>query len=182
MKHGSGKKLKRSASQRFRAYRQRKDCEYYQFRMRHDVARLIEGGLERNPGMTQSDLAKKADKYESQISQLIHSESNAKLAMIAQVLVPLGVVPKIVDTAEWDRLQAIAENPPTHTDTRAVAASVPIIVNAPPKMAGEFYGYTVTIPSIGTASGAVEAGHSQTASTPGRTDVVDRSRDILATA
>ena len=93
-----------NSRQRFEAFKGHPRRDYYQHRMPHDVARMSEVGLARKD-MTQADLATKANKYESKISKLINSESNAKLGTIAQVLVALDIVPKIVDTAEWDALQ-----------------------------------------------------------------------------
>ena len=95
--------------ERFEAFKRAPDRLYHQLRLRHDVARLLERGL-RARGMNQRALAAATGKQDSFISRLVHSEANCNLGTVAQVLVPLGISPKIVDEAEWMALRHRAES------------------------------------------------------------------------
>ena len=82
----------------------RKDRLYFQLSLRQDLATLIFEGLDR-AGMSQEALARASGKKPSYISRLVNGSTNCKLAAVAQVLVPLGIEPMIVDKAEFDRLR-----------------------------------------------------------------------------
>jgi len=105
--------------ERFESFKQHRSREYYQLRLRYDLAYLMEKGLLAK-GMTQAALAKAADTSEAYISRLINSETNCKLEAVAQALVPLGIIPKIVDSADWDRLNRLSDQStgPAFTDTQ----------------------------------------------------------------
>jgi predicted XRE-type DNA-binding protein len=100
----------------------RKDRLYYQLSLREDLATLIHTGLERT-GMSQEELAEASGKKESYISRLANAGTNCKLAAIAQVLIPIGIEPIIVEKAEWDRLMTIAEknDRKSHTHEQQIA-------------------------------------------------------------
>ncbi len=98
-------------SQRVQALKDRQDRRYYELSLRDDLAQLIAVGMSKNPGMTQRDLTGIAGwKSESYVSRLIHAEANCKLGAIARVLIPLGIVPILVDKNEWDHLKSLEEN------------------------------------------------------------------------
>lgn len=77
---------------------------YYALSLRNDFAALIERGLEER-GLTQRELAIIAGLKESYISRLINVATNFKVGVAARVLVPLGIVPMLVDRAEWEAMR-----------------------------------------------------------------------------
>ncbi len=81
------------------------DFEYYAIGLRDDLACLLATALEK-AGVTQRELAARAGyKSESYVSRIMHAETDFKIGVAARLLLPLGVVPKLVDAAEYERLQ-----------------------------------------------------------------------------
>lgn len=97
---------KQGILERFKAFKKRPDRNYFQLRLRHDLASLLRRAMD-DAEITQRQAADRTGKHEAQISQIVHSEMNVTLSMIAQVLVPLGITPTIVSKAEWDALKQI---------------------------------------------------------------------------
>lgn len=82
--------------------------KFYAIRLMDDFAEMIDAALDRR-GITQRQLAKMAKyKNESYISRLVNSETNFKIGVVARVLVPLGIIPRLIDQAELERLREIA--------------------------------------------------------------------------
>jgi transcriptional regulator with XRE-family HTH domain len=107
-------KRRKPLKERVDQLKARKDRRYFELRLRDDVSQLIYDGLAR-AGITQAELAKQSGLWESQISRLLHAETSPKIGTLAQVLVPLGITPTILDKAEVDRLRNL-EKPATVTD------------------------------------------------------------------
>jgi transcriptional regulator with XRE-family HTH domain len=101
--------------EKFENFKRRKDGRYVQLLMRNDFAQLIAEGL-RAKGMTQRELADATGTQEAFISRLIHGESNLQLSTIAKILQPLGIVPTIIDEAEYSRLRTVEQSRRTQAE------------------------------------------------------------------
>ncbi|HZW09293.1 MAG TPA: hypothetical protein VFF69_05260 [Phycisphaerales bacterium] len=112
---------KGDAIEHFAAFRQ--TAEYAAWRLRHDLAFLIEQGLKK-AGINQRDLGNASGMWESRVSKLIHSQSNCNLSIIARVLHPLGIRPTLVDKAELDALRQAAAFTPESRVLATVAQDI----------------------------------------------------------
>mgnify|MGYP006921330315 CR=1 FL=1 len=109
-----------------------KEKTFYGISLRDDLARLIIAGMDKQD-KNQRELAELSGKKESYISRLLHMAANCNLSIVAQVLIPLGIRPMIVDQAEWNRLQHPKEQTSTASGV-TTNVSVPF-TNIPTKPA-----------------------------------------------
>lgn len=107
---------RRPLNERMKDLESRHIDRYDELRLRADLSTLIEKGLDRKD-INQAELARRAKKRESYISRLVNAATSCKMSIVAQVLAPLGIRPKLVDAAEWESLRAFKR--------RAESAPVP---------------------------------------------------------
>lgn len=180
------RKAPKTFRDRFEDYRNRSDQAFYWQAMSFDVAELAAKGMQACK-VRQKELAALVDKRESQISRILNGE-NSKLSTIAQVLVPLGIIPKIVDEREWNRLRMATEAKATESAT-AVAKDIGSGANGTSRTIGtangpdyqirvnENIGYSAGVDAVRRAAPEVVLAESS-----GRADAVGAAHSMLCSS
>lgn len=86
----------------FRALK--KTYRYAALQLRLDLADLVIRKL-RETGEQKQDLATRAKMWPSEVSRVIGADHNFTATLAAKVLHPLGIMPKLVDAAEWNAMK-----------------------------------------------------------------------------
>ncbi len=100
--------MKRSMREKIDAMKTGVRREFYAIGLRGDLAELIARGLQKM-NLSQRELADITEWAPSYVSRLMHADTDFKIGVVARALVPLGIIPRIVDSAEYERLLAIQE-------------------------------------------------------------------------
>ena len=113
---------RRPLSERVNALKTRKDKRYHSLRLRDDLAQLICSGIKLK-GITQRELAVQTGYSESYVSRLVNAGTNFKIGVAARILVPLGIIPRLVAAADHDSRQSPQPIPTAESEPINVAAA-----------------------------------------------------------
>lgn len=102
---------KKSLKERVKELKSRPDRRYFTLGLMSDFAALIEKGMA-DAKVSQRELGDLSGLGESRISKYSNATvDNFKISAIAKALIPLGIVPRLVDAAELAELRRKAEVP-----------------------------------------------------------------------